>query len=164
MEATPRFGPGTELKRALTMAGKLVNDLLARDMTALGLSVGEADVLTVVLVAERPPAPTDIADWLSLTTAGATGRLNTLERKGLIERRPHASDGRRLTVHLTLRGRGLAEGVMRAKDQALTRAVVDRLGRDRARALVSELDGLIEAAAAALADPPSADRSEAGPS
>ncbi len=150
MNATPDMGHGAELKRAVTMAHKLLDDLLHADMAALGLSIGEADVLTVVLVAEGPPAPTDIADWLSLTTAGVAGRLNTMERKGLIQRRPHETDGRRLTVHLTTRGRQLAGKVLDAKDRALIERVVDRMGSDRTSELVSELNSLIEVATEAL--------------
>ena len=151
MNATPDMGHGAELKRAITMAHKLLDDLLSADMGALGLSIGEADVLTVILVADAPPTPTDIADWLSLTTAGVAGRLNTMERKDLIERRPHETDGRRLTVHLTTRGKQLASDVLDAKDRALTEKVVEEMGRDRTRELVAELNSLIEIAAEALA-------------
>ena len=145
-----KFGPGADLKRAVTIAHKLLDDLLSSHMAGLGLSLGEADVLTVVLLAEQAPAPTAIADWLSLTTAGTTGRLNTLERKRLIERRPHPSDGRRITVHLTARGESLAQAVLEAKDEALLSPVVGGLGKARVEGLTHELDALIAAASEAL--------------
>jgi DNA-binding MarR family transcriptional regulator len=45
--------------------------------------------------------PCDIADRLLVTRPSVTGLLDTLEGKGLIERRPHPQDRRRRLVHLT---------------------------------------------------------------
>ncbi len=75
-----------------------------------------------------------------MTTAGITGRLNTLERKRLIERRPHATDGRRVHVHLTDSGAKLAEAVMAAKNRAWNQPVVEVLGE----ATAAELNGMLE--------------------
>lgn len=144
------LSPGAELKRVVTLAHKALDDLIAVDMSRLGLTVGEADVLTVILIAgDSAPAPTDIANWLSLTTAGATGRLNTLESKRLIERRPHESDGRRLTLHLTEEGHRVARTVIDAKDHALAIHVIDHLGPKATQLITSGLHALIAVAIAA---------------
>lgn len=45
--------------------------------------------------------PCDIAERLLVTRPSVTGLLDTLEGKGLIERRPHPQDRRRRLVHLT---------------------------------------------------------------
>jgi len=121
--------------------------VLDDEMGRLGLSVGEADVLTTLLVSGRHhPAPSELADWLILTTAGLTGRLNSLDHKGLIERQPHSSDGRRLTVHMTREGKRVAKAVLAAKNATLTRQVVDEIGQQETRRLIQTLDDLIAAA------------------
>ena len=137
---------GANLKRAVTEAHKLLDDLIRADMAELGLTLGEADVLTVVFVADYAVVPSEIADWLSLTRAGATGRLNTLERRGLIERTPHPSDRRSVTIALTTEGRALAEAVVDAKNATVLNNVVNRLGTTTAEALTSDLDNLTQIA------------------
>ena len=139
------FGVGTTLKGNVATTIKLLDDLVEPHLTRMGLTIGEADVLTLVLIAapEHPP-PTQLAGWLSLTTAGITGRLNTLERKGLIERRPHATDGRRVHVHLTDSGVEVGEAVMAAKNQAWNQPVVEVLGDASAAELNAKLERLNE--------------------
>ena len=141
------LGSGADLLRAVTESRKEIEDVVGAEMATMCLSLGEADVLTVVLVARDYAAtPSEIADWLSVTTAGTTGRLNSLSSKGLIERRPHASDGRSLTVHLTAPGRKLAKRVVATKDEVMRTRIVERLGTDAAAQLVRDLDALIDAA------------------
>ncbi len=152
-EAVPRrstLGPGANLKRAVTEAHRLLDDLLAVDMAALGLSVGEADLLTVLRVAEQTVLPGDVAAWLGLTGAGVTGRLNTLERRDLIERRPNPADGRSVTIHLTTAGERLAAEVITAKDSTIINEIVESLGSEAAAQLVKHLDAITLAARAAL--------------
>lgn len=141
------LGLGADLSRAVAEARKVLEDVLDDEMGRLGLSVGEADVLTTLLVSGRHhPAPSELADWLILTTAGLTGRLNSLDHKGLIERQPHSSDGRRLTVHMTREGKRVAKAVLAAKNATLTRQVVDEIGQQETRRLIQTLDDLIAAA------------------
>lgn len=137
-----QLGQGAALKRAVTEAHKLLDDLVANDMAALGLTIAEADVLTVVYVCDYAPVPGEVADWLSLTGAGATGRLNTLERRGLLERLPNPADGRSVTIHLTSEGTELAAAVIDAKDSAVMTTLVDRVGPETAAALTESLDAL----------------------
>ena len=145
MSATEtQLGLGADLKAVVTTANKLLNDLVTPAINQLGLHPGEADVLTVVWIAKHHPTPTEIADWLTLTTAGLSGRLNSLEAKGLIERRPHAKDGRRLTVHLSREGRAQADKVIKTKDQALRDGAVDAIGEVQVRNLIDGLQKLID--------------------
>ncbi|MGI9611679.1 MAG: hypothetical protein ACR2QO_02130, partial [Acidimicrobiales bacterium] len=74
-------GQGADLKRALTVAYSHIDSLMERGIAGLGVTVGEADLLTVLLVAGKDaPAPSQLAEWLWLTTAGTTGRLDSLQR------------------------------------------------------------------------------------
>lgn len=147
-----QLGGGAALKRAVTEAHKLLDDLVANDMASLGLTIGEADVLTVVHVSDHAPVPSEIADWLSLTGAGATGRLNTLERRGLLERLPNPTDGRSVTIHLTSEGARLAAAVIDAKDSAVMTSLVSRIGPDLAATLTQNLDLLSTTAREFLAN------------
>ncbi|MEM7324700.1 MAG: MarR family transcriptional regulator, partial [Actinomycetota bacterium] len=116
----------------------------------LGLSSGDADVLTAIRVADYDPVPSEIAQWLGLTGAGATGRLNSLERRGLLERLPHPTDGRSVTLHLTEAGLQLADAVIDAKNTTVVNAVSEQLGEGRAQQLVAELDALTAVAREAM--------------
>lgn len=145
MSATEtQLGLGAGLKAAVTTTNKLLQDLVSPAIVQLGLQPGEADVLTVIRIAKHDPTPTEIADWLTLTTAGCSGRLNALEAKGLIERRPHADDGRRLTVHLSRQGRGQADKAIQTKNQVLMDGAVAAIGEQATQQLIAGLEQLIE--------------------
>ncbi len=140
------FGVGTTLTGTVAPTRKLLDDLVEVRLARIGLTIGEADVLTLVLIsAPDHPPPTQLAEWLSLTTAGITGRLNTLERKGIIERKPHATDGRRVDIHLTTAGSTLAGEVMTAKNEAWSQPVIDALGAAEAARLNATLEELNKA-------------------
>lgn len=64
---------------------------------------GDAEALTPTEVARRLP--------VAVTTATVTGLLDTCQRKGLVRRRPHPDDGRRVLVDLTPAGRSLLRDV-----------------------------------------------------
>ena len=138
-----RFGAGIHLKTNIAVAQKLLDSLVARQIRALGLSLGEADLLTVLLI-EWPnhPTPTMLATWLRLTTAGMVGRLNSLERAGLIRREAHATDGRRVRVLLSDSGQDLAQKVLQAKDQTWTQLLDRELGSEETQSLIEGLEEL----------------------
>jgi DNA-binding MarR family transcriptional regulator len=49
--------------------------------------------------------PTQIAQWLQMSPAAITGRLDALERRGFVRRLPSADDRRKVIVELTPAGR-----------------------------------------------------------
>lgn len=53
--------------------------------------------------------PRELSERLLVTRPSVTGLLHTLQRKGLVTRRPHGQDGRRLRVLLTPAGLELLE-------------------------------------------------------
>lgn len=146
------IGPGASLKRAVATAHRLLDDLVSDEMAALGLTNPEADVLSMLHVCDYPPVPSELADWLGLTGAGTTGRLNGLERRGLVERLPHPTDGRSVTVHLTTDGRGLASAVVEAKNSTVIKMLVEQIGEDETTRLIDGLDALSAAARVAMDD------------
>jgi len=133
------LGRGAKLKAAVTEAYVVLDLLLATEIKALGLSVGEADVLTILYLNPEPVMPGQIADQLNITGAGTTGRLNNLEQRGYLQRVPNPDDGRSVHVHLTGRGRKQAEVVIRTKNTAIVNSLVERLGDE---AIDDVVDGL----------------------
>jgi len=54
----------------------------------------------------------EVAAEAGITGGTLTGVLNTLERRGLVKRKPHPTDGRRLVVSPTARGRRTIDSIM----------------------------------------------------
>src|SRR5689334_20805973 len=77
----------------------------------LGIGRSESDVLATLRRSGEPYvlAPKELAANLMLTTGGMTGRLDKLERAGLVERRPDPYDRRGLRVGLTPHGREIVD-------------------------------------------------------
>jgi DNA-binding MarR family transcriptional regulator len=97
----------TELVINLLVTATLLQGKLERLLRESRLTVGSFNVLQVVAGDPEPLTPSEIAARIAVpvTTATITAVLDTLERNGYIERRPHPSDRRRLLVHLTANGR-----------------------------------------------------------
>jgi len=71
-----------------------------------GIGRGEFDVLATLRRAGEPYtlSPRELTATLMLTTGGMTGRLDKLEKAGLVRRSPDPNDRRGLRVSLTLAG------------------------------------------------------------
>jgi DNA-binding MarR family transcriptional regulator len=73
-----------------------------------------------------------------------TAMLRRLERRGLIRRQPHASDGRAVCVHLTEAGRNLQRNLSDASRQ-LHRAVEQTLPAEQRAAVLGWLQSMASA-------------------
>src|SRR2546429_47541 len=74
-----------------------------------GLNRGDVGVLSALVMA-RPPhtlSPTQLFRGLMLSSAGMTKRLDRLESRGLVKRRPDPKDRRGVTIQLSESGRRL---------------------------------------------------------
>ncbi|MFG2113388.1 MarR family winged helix-turn-helix transcriptional regulator [Streptomyces sp. NPDC048718] len=76
-----------------------------------GMSLGEFDVLATLRRSGEPYtlSPRELTATLMITTGGMTGRLDKLERAGLITRNPDPNDRRGLRVTLTDEARALVD-------------------------------------------------------
>lgn len=84
-----------------------------RLLQELGLhSLSAFNVLTVVHGAGGPLPPSVIADRMVVSRATVTGLVDSLERRGLVERRGDRRDGRMRVVALTRRGKGVTERLL----------------------------------------------------
>lgn len=75
----------------------------------LGLTRGDVGVLSTLYLSPPPHtlSPTELFRGLMLSSAGITKRLDQLERRGLVQRKPDPKDRRGVDVHLTDAGRKL---------------------------------------------------------
>ncbi|MFG2642995.1 MarR family winged helix-turn-helix transcriptional regulator [Streptomyces sp. NPDC048370] len=76
-----------------------------------GMSLGEFDVLATLRRSGEPYtlSPRALTATLMITTGGMTGRLDKLEKAGLLSRSPDPNDRRGLRVTLSERGKELVD-------------------------------------------------------
>ncbi|MEU9211718.1 MarR family transcriptional regulator [Streptomyces sp. NPDC048415] len=93
------FGRIFRLSRAM-------GDRMEKAYARYGISRGEFDVLATLRRSNAPYtlSPRQLSATLMLTTGGMTGRLDKLERAGLLRRSPDPHDRRGLQVTLTAEG------------------------------------------------------------
>ena len=92
----------TECFANLFKAADLLMELHNRHTRdAYGLSQAAREVLAVVEGAGEPLEPSVIAQRILVTTGAMTSLLDTLQKRGLIQRRPHPIDRRKLLVDIT---------------------------------------------------------------
>lgn len=112
--------------RVYRVAGAM-GDRMERAYNRLGVGRGEFDVLATLRRSGDPYtlAPKQLSDTLMLTTGGMTGRLDKLEKAGLVVRTPDPGDRRSLRVQLTGAGRDLIDEAvvagLRVQHEALSR-------------------------------------------
>ncbi|MFD5629374.1 MULTISPECIES: MarR family winged helix-turn-helix transcriptional regulator [unclassified Streptomyces] len=85
---------------------RAVGDRTEKAYAPFGISRGEFDVLATLRRADAPYtlSPRQLSATLMMTTGGMTGRLDKLERAGLLRRSPDPHDRRGLQVTLTDEG------------------------------------------------------------
>ncbi|WP_432174944.1 MarR family winged helix-turn-helix transcriptional regulator [Streptomyces sp. Tue6028] len=120
------FGRIFRLSRAM-------GDRMEKAYTRFGISRGEFDVLATLRRSAAPYtlSPRQLSATLMLTTGGMTGRLDKLERAGLLRRSPDPHDRRGLQVTLTDEGLRLIDEAVGAGLAVQTDALA---GLDEARA------------------------------
>lgn len=132
----------------LVLLGKYVEEHAARSFAPFGLQPWEVDVLSS-LRRQGPPytlSAGELARSVLLTCGAMTHRLDRLQERGLVERRPSAEDRRSVLVTLTEQGLALTEEAL-ARRLADVRALVGVLGeaeRDLLEALLRRLTAALE--------------------
>lgn len=112
------FGRVFRLARAM-------GDRMEKAYERFGISRGEFDALATLRRSGEPYtlSPRQLSATLMLTTGGMTGRLDKLERAGLLRRSPDPHDRRGLQVTLTERGLELIDEAVGAGLDAQTEAL-----------------------------------------
>lgn len=95
----------------LIWCGRLAEDLLERTAIAYGLRRrGDYEVLALLRRAEpKLLTPLQVAQQLLTSQSGMTGKLDRLERQGLIQRSPDPEDRRAIRLGITDSGRVLID-------------------------------------------------------
>ncbi|GAB2906742.1 MULTISPECIES: MarR family winged helix-turn-helix transcriptional regulator [Streptomyces] len=95
---------------------RTLGDRMEKAYARFGISRGEFDVLATLRRSGEPYtlSPRQLSGTLMLTTGGMTGRLDKLERAGLLRRSPDPHDRRALQVTLTEEGLRLIDEAVAA--------------------------------------------------
>jgi DNA-binding MarR family transcriptional regulator len=135
------FGRVFRLARAM-------GDRMEQAYARYGISRGEFDVLATLRRSEAPHTlpPRRLSATLMLTTGGMTGRLDKLERAGLLRRSPDPHDRRGLQVTLTDEGLRLIDEAVGA-GLAVQTAALSALDSGQAAQLADLLRPLLSATA-----------------
>jgi DNA-binding MarR family transcriptional regulator len=129
--------PGAS-RSAAEVAATLVGTATALDSAieraprqAANLSTSAFQTLAILDGAGRSLPSTVIAERLLVSTASMTSLLNTLERRGLVERRPHPTDGRKILVELTPLAQPIIDSQLPVIHAVITEAMADVPEADR---------------------------------
>jgi DNA-binding MarR family transcriptional regulator len=126
-----------------------VGDAMTETYREFGISRSEFDVLATLRRSGQPfLTPGSLATSMMMTTGGMTGRLDRLERAGLLTREPDPHDRRGLRVSLTPAGRRLIDQAVAAGVATQERLLAPLTSRQR-----SDLTRLLSALMAATAPP-----------
>ena len=103
-----------------------------------GLTMPQARIL-FLLVEQGDQSAGDLAEYLSVSPSTITGITDRLTRQGLIERRDDPRDRRLVRLCLTPEGRRLTMEIADSS-RAVLRRIFERMGAERAEALVECLE------------------------
>ena len=132
----------------IVRAGEAFVALANRALSGYQLSPAARQALAVLDGAGEPLSPTEIARRLIVTTASVTSLLDTLERRGLVERRPDPADRRRLLVAITPTAQAMVRQYV-PEVVTLQGAVMSGIGEEDRQQLIAVLTRIREAIAAA---------------
>lgn len=125
---------------------RAMGDRTEKAYARFGIGRGEFDVLATLRRAGEPYtlSPRQLSSTLMLTTGGMTGRLDKLERAGLVRRSPDPHDRRGLQVTLTEEGLSRVDEAVGAGVDAQTEALA-ALDPEKAGQLADLLRDLLTA-------------------
>jgi DNA-binding MarR family transcriptional regulator len=98
-----------------------------------GLNRGDVGVLSALQTSAPPHtlSPTQLFQGLMMSSAGMTKRLDQLEARGLIKRKPDPKDGRGVLVQLTSTGSRLIRKAIAENTKAESKVIAQFTGNER---------------------------------
>ncbi|MFF3345169.1 MarR family winged helix-turn-helix transcriptional regulator [Streptomyces sp. NPDC002779] len=129
----------------ISRLARTMGDRMEKAYARFGISRGEFDVLATLRRSGEPYtlSPRQLSATLMLTTGGMTGRLDKLERAGLLRRSPDPHDRRGLQVTLTEEGLSMVDRAVGA-GLALQTEALSTLNAEQAGQLADLLRELLE--------------------
>jgi DNA-binding MarR family transcriptional regulator len=134
---------------------QLLGELNRRLKAGYELSISAVTVLAIIDGAGEPITPGVIAERAIIAAASTTSVLDTLEKRGLVERRPHPTDRRKLLIALTAAGRTAIDKILPGVHK-LEAAVMTRLSeedRTQLLGLIAKVQAAVSEVAAEPAEP-----------
>jgi len=134
---------------------RLLGELNRRTRATFDLSASATTVLAIIDGSPEPITPSIIAERAIITSASATSVLDTLERRGLVVRRPHPDDRRKLVIELTGKGRQVVDKVLPGVHRLETRvmSVLSPAERTQFLRLLAKIQSGLALVAAEEAEP-----------
>jgi DNA-binding MarR family transcriptional regulator len=132
----------------ISEAAQLISrERLAPVFASFGLQRGEFDVLATLRRSGHPYTltPTALYEATMVTSGAMTGRLDRLEKAGLVTRKPNREDRRGIVVHLTEQGKALIDEAV-ASHVENERRILAGLNAEEQRVLIALLDKVIAGA------------------
>jgi DNA-binding MarR family transcriptional regulator len=143
----------TEAHATLVRTGDaLLGELDRRILLTFGIPQPVATALAVIEGADGPITPSEISARVLVPSATMTATLDTLERRGWIERRTNPEDRRSILVSVTEEGRAVCDRMLagvRAVESQTLGVLTDR----ELATLLRLLDKVLAQAAVLAADP-----------
>lgn len=136
---------------ALVKVGEAFMAMASQALRHHRISAAGRQALAILEGAGEPLSPTTIAERLIVRTATVTSLLDTLEKRGLLVRRPDPNDRRKLLVSLTDAGRAIVNQSL-PEMVALQTAVMAGLTEPQRRQLLRALAVVREGVATIDAD------------
>ncbi len=126
----------------LSSLGYAISRRFHEVLRPLELEPGEFALLRAVAASEGE-AQNALAERLHISPSWMVAIVDELEKRDLLERRPHARDRRVRNLHLTAAGRKLLKQAERQAEQ-FDRQVTEQLGETELRQLLELLDRVAE--------------------
>ena len=117
----------------IQLTAKFLTQGAERSLAALNMKLWEYEVLSV-LRRQGPPFQllvTEIAKASMVTSAAVTSRIDRLEAKQLVKRKPKSDDRRAVSVSLTAKGRDLINRALEARVKVADDLMAALTERDR---------------------------------
>lgn len=110
---------GLAIVNRIWMLGKLIRHRTHKALQPLHLEMWEFEVLAALRRQGEPYelAPSVLAKMSMLTSGAMTNRIDRLEERNLVERRPHPEDRRALYVSLTQKGTDLIDRAIEVRSE-----------------------------------------------
>lgn len=142
-EEFPTLDPtAAEVFLHLLRAGDDLHEARSEFFARHQLSQGRFTVLMLLdRCAETPHTPAALAEESRVTRATMTGLIDTLEKDGLVMRKPDPADRRNVQVRLTKQGQGFIRGILPDYFQFVA-ATMKPLNKTERKQLVSLLQKL----------------------
>lgn len=131
----------TEAAMNLVRTADLLVKRIGELVQPFDLTPSSGLVLGILADADGPLPPHQIAERLIISRATVTGLLDSLERRGYVQRLPHATDRRMLGIALTETGRQVARD-MRLRVHRQQAEWLATLSADEQRQFVATLHRL----------------------